>query len=80
MTDVHASAVVDSSAQVAETVTIGPYCIVGPNVVLSMVIQQLVQIRWFNLLPVLEQHHSILGLKANPRLWLSVQITPSESM
>ena len=34
MPEIHPTAVVDSSAQVAETVSIGPYCVVGSNVVL----------------------------------------------
>jgi len=32
MSNIHRTAVVDSSANIAESVSIGPYCIVGPNV------------------------------------------------
>ncbi len=35
MTDIHATAIVDSSAQLGADVTIGPYCVVGPNVQLG---------------------------------------------
>jgi UDP-N-acetylglucosamine acyltransferase len=35
MSDIHATAIVDPSAQIADDVSIGPYSIVGPNVVLE---------------------------------------------
>ena len=35
MPDIHATALVDSSAVVADTVSIGPYCVIGPNVELK---------------------------------------------
>lgn len=35
MPDIHPSAVVDDKASLAETVRVGPFCVVGPNVVLK---------------------------------------------
>lgn len=35
MPDVHATAVVDSKATIADTTRIGPYCVVGPHAVVS---------------------------------------------
>ncbi|HVL43155.1 MAG TPA: acyl-[acyl-carrier-protein]--UDP-N-acetylglucosamine O-acyltransferase, partial [Brevundimonas sp.] len=35
MSRIHATAVVDAGAQIAEGVEIGPWCIVGPGVVLE---------------------------------------------
>ena len=32
MTDIHATAFVESGAEIGENVTIGPYCLIGPNV------------------------------------------------
>ena len=35
MTDIHATAIVEDGAQLGENVTIGPYCVVGPEVELE---------------------------------------------
>ncbi len=39
MPDIHASALVDPAANIADTVTIGPYCVIGANVVLGNNVQ-----------------------------------------
>lgn len=35
MSDIHATAVIDESANVSDSVVIGPYCVIGPDVVLK---------------------------------------------
>ncbi len=35
MTDIHPTAIVDNDADIGKNVTIGPYCLIGPNVVLE---------------------------------------------
>ena len=35
MPDIHASAVVDSGADIATDVVVGPYCVVGPHVAIA---------------------------------------------
>ena len=35
MTEVHTTALVDPAAELADTVSIGPYCVIGPHVVLG---------------------------------------------
>ena len=35
MTDIHPTAIVDPKAELADDVSIGPYCVVGENVVLG---------------------------------------------
>lgn len=41
MTEIHPSAVVDPAAQIADTVRIGPFCVIGPDVVLDDAVELL---------------------------------------